>query len=407
EEGIYMDITKYIPQFCPQAIINFEKYPQIKQMCSRDDKIYALYAGMPTISALSLIIKNSNLEENNLDEVTNFETLLEIMDNRYRGMDSIQETQKIFVTQGDLLLYSIMQKGYYLPWRVSSGIVLDLDDEYFTPVPIEDTDILDYMHETFSPFYINNYFTDKDDQYFALLEGKQDIYLTNHPLHDIKNFARQSTDEKDNFFNRGYSIFIMDSPHIYSTPFDVQPVPIPHSSTQPEKALHFMQWLMTDPDAADILTYGSRIMKLGHYRFSADNVIIPEANNTIYGFYNLIANFSDKAFLCGNKQFNIIEEYRERTYEALYPPLYRAMDSDHMNYIPAISFEESIRFQYKDRQSYFNKSLKEWLENPYSTLTAHDIKKGLSEFSDNEKLMDEVKKYVESIHLSKFLQIER
>ncbi|HBN84910.1 MAG TPA: hypothetical protein DDZ89_13830, partial [Clostridiales bacterium] len=283
EEGTYMDITKYIPQFCPQAILNFEKYPQIKQMCSRNGRIYAVYAGMPTVTALSIIIKNSILEENNIDSVTDFKTLLDIMDSKYRGNESISEEQKILVSRQELLLYSMIQTGHYPAFNFypNLGIVLNKEDDQFRPVPIEDTDILDNLHEEFSPFFTGNYFTDDRDQYAALIQGKQDIFLTLRPLWYIKSFASQCVDEKDNIFNKGYSIFLMDTPGMYLQSFSIQPVPVPYSSTQPEKALYFMQWLMTDPDAADILTYGSRIMNLGHYRFSSDDVIIPEANNTI------------------------------------------------------------------------------------------------------------------------------
>ncbi len=400
EEGIYMDITKYIPQFCPQAILNFEKYPEIKQMCSRNGRIYAVYAGMPTVTALSIIIKDSILEENNIESVTDFSTLLDIMDSKYKGNESIPETQKILISHWDLLLYSMIKAGYYPTYNSNIGIVLDMDDQNFSPLAIEDTDILDRLHEEFSPFFAGNYFTDDMDQNSALIRGEQDFYITHSPLWTIKSFAMQCIDEKNNIFNKGYSIFLMDAPCIYSEPYDIQPIPIPHSSTQPEKALYFMQWLMTDPDVADILTYGSRIMNLGHYRFSSDDVIIPEANNTIYGFYNLIANFSKKAFLCGNTQFNIAEQYREKTYEALYPPFYKALGSDHMNFNLISAYRQSVVFQYNDRRSFLANSIHEWITNPYSTLTVHDVEKVLLEFPDNEEMMKFITEYIESIDIS-------
>jgi hypothetical protein len=85
--------------------------------------------------------------------------------------------------------------------------------------------------------------------------------------------------------------------------------------------LIFMQWLMTHKDAADILTFGSQLMELRHYRFS---------ENTIYAFYNLTANFSDKAFL-GGKYDTLIRVYRERTYQAKYPIILQVIDSDDDN----------------------------------------------------------------------------
>lgn len=402
EEGMYMDITRYIPQFCPQATINFEKYPQIKQMCSRNGKIYALYAGMPTISAYSLIIKNSILEENNLDSVTDFEALLEIMNNKYLRADSIPEERKIMFDYQELLLYSMFESGYY-PVTMSNlnlGIVSGLKDQDYYPVTIEDTDILDYMVERFSPFFTGNYFTSKSEQYTALQAGEQDLAITMQPLKIIKSFSGSSLDENVNFFNRGYSIFLMDAPNIHLNPFYIQVIPVPYSSTQPEKALYFMQWCMTDPDAADILTYGSAIQTISHYWLSDDNIIVPKPWSTLFDFHNLIANFSEKAYLCGNKQFNIIDEYKERTYDAIYPPFYRALDSDHMNYNLQIEYEKVIQYQYRDRRTLLYDSILEWITNPDSTLTAHDVKRDLSEYRGNEEMMSKVRDYIQSINIS-------
>lgn len=121
-------------------------------------------------------------------------------------------------------------------------------------------------------------------------------------------------------------------------------VMVPITSTQPEKALIFMQWLMTDKDAADILTFGSQLMNINHYRFSEDGTIIPEKNNTIYAFYNLIANFSDKAFLYG--KYDVIHEYKEKTYQATYPVLYQLIDSDNERYVKLENLASSLSKSY-------------------------------------------------------------
>jgi hypothetical protein len=64
------------------------------------------------------------------------------------------------------------------------------------------------------------------------------------------------------------------------------------------------------------------VATIKHYRYSEDGTIVPEKNNTIYGFYNLVANFSNKAFLCGNKGFDIGTSYRNITNRTFIPPFY-------------------------------------------------------------------------------------
>jgi hypothetical protein len=143
---------------------------------------------------------------------------------------------------------------------------------------------------------------------------------------------------------------------------------------------------MTDKEAADILTFGSQLMNLQHYRFSEDGRIIPEKNNTIYAFCNLIANFSDKAFLYG--KYDVIHEYKEKTYQAAYPVLYRLIDSDNERYVKLSTLISSITQPYNSlitkRNRYLRNSIEELLLNPNSNLDAMRIKQGLDEIGDLE-----------------------
>lgn len=106
-------------------------------------------------------------------------------------------------------------------------------------------------------------------------------------MNDIKLFAR----DHNNVF-QNYSIVLLDDQKPVIDCYDsILPVMVPATSTRPEKGMVFMQWLMTNDDVADRLTFGSQIMKMNHYTFSDDCIIIPEKYNTIYAFCHLIANF--------------------------------------------------------------------------------------------------------------------
>jgi hypothetical protein len=167
-------------------------------------------------------------------------------------------------------------------------------------------------------------------------------------------------------------------------------ISVPITSTQPEKALIFMQWLMTDKEVADILTFGSQLMTIKHYRFAEDGTIIPEKRNTIYGFCNLVANFSDNAFLYGCN--DVIHQYKERTYQAIYPYFYQLIDSDNERYkkLRDIFKSEPIRTQSDKRASYLRNSIDEILRNSYGGLNTERIKDGLSEILDAKEYKERI-----------------
>jgi hypothetical protein len=144
---------------------------------------------------------------------------------------------------------------------------------------------------------------------------------------------------------------------------------VPSTCLQPEKALYFMNWLMTDPDASDILTFGSNMMNLKHYRFSDDGTIIPEKDNLIYGYYSLVAGFTSKVFLCGNEQFDISKIYREKTYYAEIPPFYKKLADQHtyINYLQ--NFYVSNEYDIKKRHQSIVKIPDDLINNPQSSLS--------------------------------------
>lgn len=391
EEEIYMDLTPYLVRFCPEALINFERYPDIKDMCTVNGKTYALYAGMPRISLLSTIIKKELLQKANIDSVTDFKSLYDIMNNLYQGYEPTSEENKIMVEPGVLLQYAIYNAAYYPIDR--GDVVIKLNDDLCNPYPIEDTDIPDYLMDEFSGFFNHSYLTPFSTDFNG---WNQDIYVTNVPLTFIKNFSRSCNDENFIIF-KDYSIFIHNNQRIIiSEPDNIKLIMVPRTSEQPEKALIFMQWLMTDMEVADILTFGSQVLNLKHYRYSTSGTIIPEKNNTIYGFCHLIANFSDEAFLCGYREFDIIKKYRSATYEAQYPTLYKKIEAQHINYKLYKDYTLELSYQ-NSRLHYLLSSIKELMINPDSNINANTMKKELSEIKDTDNKIEIYKNFIKSI----------
>ncbi len=382
-EGLYMDISPNLAQFCPEAILNFERYPEIKEMCMRDGKIYALYAGMPKISALSIFIRNELVEENNITGFHDFDMLFKLMQDMYYRNEELTDNKKIMVHPYYLLRYIIHQSGYY-PLYNEHDILLKQEDENCILYPIEDTDVLDNFFEMFRGFFENTYIISETNTRLRLLnvQNGQDMYITDDPLRVTKAMSRNFGGDEENFFNF-YTMFLLnDQKPVITAPDSIQRIIVPYTCTQPEKALYFMQWMMTDEDVSDILTFGSVMKELRHYRYSEDGTTIPWKYNTIYAFCNLIANFTDKVFLYGNKSFDVSKAYKEMTYKAVYPPLYKKIDSQHINY--ELLWELEIEYFRVKSIKYIKDSLQELITNPYGSLSADIMKAELTEIARND-----------------------
>lgn len=392
DEGLYMDLTPYISRFCPEVLINFDRYPFIKDMCTVNGKIYALYAGMPEISSSAVLINNQLLEEENIDihSLNTYDAIYELMDNLHQGKSIENVSDQIVVHPSTLLKYAIRKHGYDQVWE--SDVLFRSDDEEYIPRLIEDTNVIDYIFEKFNKFFINSYFT-TDINLDRMKAGQQAMYISSNPLLDIKTFASKY---KEIFYH--YSIAFLDDYKAYiDRPDRIRLTMIPSTGTQPEKALMFMQWLMTDEDAADILTFGSQVLNLKHYTFSDDSTIIPEANNTIYAFCYLVANFSKKAYLCGNKEFDIINEYREMTYDVHYPMFYKLIESQHDHYESTTVFSMEYNASCSARNRYLLQSLKEAIDNPNDAVTADNIKNKLTGLTDTRAMLEDYNAYIRSV----------
>lgn len=247
---------------------------------------------------------------------------------------------------------------------------------------------------------MNGYFTTDANTYNVdkiIGTGLQDIILFFWQPDLMKNLTAHVDDENDHVF-RQYSIVLLDDMKPVVDMFNTFiHVMVPVTSTQPEKAMIFMQWLMTDKEVADLLTFGSQLMGINHYRFSGDGTIIPEKNNTLYAFYKLIANFSDKPYIC--KKYDVVHDYKEKTYQALYPVLVQLMDSDNERFVKLEELSSSLRqpnnLQMQNRSGYLGKSIEELILNPYSNLDAERMKQDLDAIGNLKYYKESMKEAIE------------
>ena len=129
-----------------------------------------------------------------------------------------------------------------------------------------------------------------------------------------------------------------------------------------------MNWLMTDPDASDILTFGSNMMNLKHYRFSDDGTIIPEKDNLIYGYYSLVAVSRAKLFM-RQRTVRHQQNISRKTYYAEIPPFYKKLADQHtyINYLQ--NFYVSNEYDIKKRHQSIVKIPDDLINNPQSSLS--------------------------------------
>lgn len=200
--NLYMDLTPYLERFCPEAILNFERYPQIKDNFIINGKVYAIYAGMPNISAIALMVKNDLLEKTGVDihTVNNVDALYEFMDSLSHGSAPESQLNKIATFGFTLLKYAAYNSGYY--FKDSESFVFDMNDEKCIPHLIEETEILDNFYNIFNRFFKDGYFSYGSNIYDLIGNGSQEMALLNWYPFVTKEFSKYSIDEKDNILKK-------------------------------------------------------------------------------------------------------------------------------------------------------------------------------------------------------------
>lgn len=89
--------------------MKFERYPQIKDNFIIDGKVYAIYAGIPDVSVLALMVKNEFLEETGVDinAINDIDALYEFMNGMHHGNEPESNLNEIMTSMYTLLGYAI------------------------------------------------------------------------------------------------------------------------------------------------------------------------------------------------------------------------------------------------------------------------------------------------------------
>lgn len=398
----YLDLSPYINIYAPEISLHMQKYGYIMDTVTREDKIFALYAGLPQVSHTALLVKNEILEEYDVHSINNFDELFELME-LMSNEGEINDNKKVALSYySPLMDYAMMKAGYYLAVEFGrSDIVCKINDNNCKPYLIEDTNILDMFFNEFSRFFDRSYFRKIDSLEFLYMENEVGICLLSDVflwLNHIFNFA----DYKGEHPWNTYKLFLFDEDvPIVETVDSIQLIPVPYTCTQPEKAISFVNWLFTDDYIADLLTFGTDKGADPGYVLLPEGNIRYQENPTLYLFYNLIANFSNRLFPFGNKTPDVSGKYQALTEKAVYPPLYRYLESSHNdnydNYLK-VNMVYSALHDMKKRLDYVDGTLTLLFDDP-SFITPDDMKKVPDEMTDT----DEVLKYLQDFIVELFI----
>lgn len=402
DNGYYKDLTPYLGTYCPDVYLNMQRYDYIREMVTRDDKIYALYDGVPDISCIALQVKNELLTKANTQYIHNFDELFAFME-AINQEEEPDEDNRILVSYYYLLKYATIKAGFYSLASdntiIGNDIVFKVDDPECKPYFIEDTDILDVFFEEFLPFFKKSYFMYHSKTVGSLVMDQKLNYLSTYIDTNIRLTDQPFSNTYFNILYDGdgsgytmkdYSVFLFDTDSVIVDSIDsILLIPVPKTSTQPEKALSFVNWLFTDEKMADYLTFGTDQGKLPNYQFNNDgNPVYNQAGCPVYLFHNLIANFSDRLIPFQNKAFDRTDEYKSLAERANHPPLYRYMESKHAydRYFAYFSIlKESKLFQ--ERYMYIMSVMAELFSDSESNINVEEIKDELRYMTDEEKII--------------------
>ncbi|HBN86029.1 MAG TPA: hypothetical protein DDZ89_19550, partial [Clostridiales bacterium] len=337
EKQYYMNLSPYINDYCPDVYANMLDFNEVTDLYKKGDEIYALYAGVPDVSHMALIIKNQLKEEFNVQSIENVDMLFNLTE-RINNDKELENTIKVAVSPDQLLMVATIKAGYY-PITVNLWnrlnhfhIVFKLNDENCKPYLIEDTDIFDVYLEIFDSFFRKSYFVEPSQSVIMsrYSDNELPMWLSSNFFSEVTAGFLYSKNNEEHFMNHYSAVMLDAKTTAFCNANSVQPIFVPYTCTQPEKALSFVNWLFTDEEIAALLTFGTDKGPLPGYQFSEDqNMTYNKDGHTIYMFHHLIANFSDRLFPYDNRTFDMTGQYKNLAKKAIYPPLSKVIESNH------------------------------------------------------------------------------
>ena len=250
----------------------------------------------------------------------------------------------------------------------------------------------------FDSFFRKSYFVEPSQSVIMsrYSDNELPMWLSSNFFSEVTAGFLYSKNNEEHFMNHYSAVMLDAKTTAFCNANSVQPIFVPYTCTQPEKALSFVNWLFTDEEIAALLTFGTDKGPLPGYQFSEDqNMTYNKDGHTIYMFHHLIANFSDRLFPYDNRTFDMTGQYKNLAKKAIYPPLFKVIESNHGEAVSDfLSMTNSQNRNLQKRTEYMQTVLSNMISNPDSYVTSDEIKRDLSEMIDRDELIEIYQKYI-------------
>lgn len=247
EQGLAYDLTDVITPKYENLYNRFSKYPILKEIATYNGRIYSIPSGIQKSERPYVLIRDDLLKQYGKDQPETLEELYLFMMDINKNMSDQPFFIKSHFTFYDLIKIFAWEEGYYI---LPGAYVAKADDPDITPVPIEDTEILDKASDFFVK--VNKYYLELDQsvEVGTILAGDRTaVYLSKNPeeyhYETAGNYPYSYT-----FINlypdKGYHLQIPNEINLM----------IYVDSKNKERALTILNWLGDSNQAYDILAYG-------------------------------------------------------------------------------------------------------------------------------------------------------
>ena len=141
EKGVALDLTDYITPKYENLYNRFEKYPILKELASYNGRIYSIPSGIQSSERPYILIREDLRKKyasgKPLETMEDLALFMERVNQDYPDHPFYIKTHFTFY---DLIEFFAWEEGYYI---LPGAYVAKIDDPNITPVPIEDTMIID------------------------------------------------------------------------------------------------------------------------------------------------------------------------------------------------------------------------------------------------------------------------
>lgn len=270
DKGIAADLTDLITPKYENLYNRFEQYPVLKELATYNGRIYTIPSGIQKSDRPYVLVRNDLWDQygsgdrlESMDDILTF--LLKMNDNKSQDTFYIKTHFSFY----DYIEIFAWEQGYYM---LPGAYVAKIDDMQMTPVPIEDTDILDKAAEYYETLSKNNLLLEMDSsvEVRTILAGnKTAVYLSKNP--EEYHYETAGYHPYDYTF---YNLYPMSGYHI-QIPNEVS-LMLYDESKNKERVLTILNWLGNSNRAYDILSYGiedtNYIYKDKRFKFNTDTV---------------------------------------------------------------------------------------------------------------------------------------